>query len=74
MAAVLASTFDILFAVNRQLHPGEKGLIEHVERHCIHQPRRMNEHAQGRLTSAGPGEGVLDSLDDLVDGRDELHR
>ncbi len=31
LAALLASVFDIVFAFNRQTHPGEKRLLEHIE-------------------------------------------
>ena len=34
LAALLASYFDILFALNRQLHPGEKRLIEFTINNC----------------------------------------
>jgi hypothetical protein len=41
LAALLASYFDILFAVNRQLHPGEKRLVEFAVNHCALLPANM---------------------------------
>jgi hypothetical protein len=40
-AALLASYFDILFAVNRQLHPGEKRLVELACKRCPILPANM---------------------------------
>lgn len=34
VAAWLASYFDIIFAVNRVLHPGEKNLLDFIQREC----------------------------------------
>lgn len=41
LAALLASYFDILFALNRQLHPGEKRLVEFAVNHCKQLPSNM---------------------------------
>ena len=41
LAALFASYFDILFALNRQLHPGEKRLVEFAVNHCKQIPSNM---------------------------------
>lgn len=41
LAALLASYFDILFALNRQLHPGEKRLVEFAINNCKLLPANM---------------------------------
>lgn len=41
LAALLASYFDIVFAVNQQLHPGEKRLIEAAVGSCPRLPAEM---------------------------------
>lgn len=38
LAALIASYFDILFAVNRQLHPGEKRLVQKALQNCASLP------------------------------------
>jgi hypothetical protein len=42
LAALLASYFDILFAVNRQLHPGEKRLVQQALMRCPDLPQEMS--------------------------------
>ena len=41
LAALLASYFDILFAVNRQLHPGEKRLLQQALTRCNDLPQAL---------------------------------
>ena len=43
IAALLASYFDVLFALNRVLHPGEKRLVEYTERTCARCPEHMGD-------------------------------
>ncbi len=38
LAALLASYFDVLFAFNHQLHPGEKRLVSFALSHCANLP------------------------------------
>jgi hypothetical protein len=72
VAAVLASYFDILFAVNRVLHPGEKRLLEQACRLCLERPARMVEEVHALLAAAATGVGLPAALDGLVDELDLL--
>ena len=51
IAAFLASYFDILFAINRVPHPGEKRLLDIVEESCSKYPANMRSDVT-RLTQA----------------------
>jgi hypothetical protein len=71
LAALLASTFDILFAVNRVPHPGEKRLLARAEALCATLPDEMAADVAAALTAAGaaPGE-LLGHVDRLLDRLD----
>ncbi len=43
IAAFIASYFDILFAVNKVLHPGEKRLVQYTRLHCTKIPENFEE-------------------------------
>jgi predicted nucleotidyltransferase len=58
-AAFLASYFDVLFALDRSTHPGEKRLLEHASRRCPSRPPGL-EAAVGRLLEAA-GRGAPDA-------------
>ncbi len=74
VAALLASYFDVIFALNRVLHPGEKRLMEWAQAHCARVPRRHG--GPGNRASAGSlldgwqcvkqANALLDNLDDLL--------
>lgn len=68
VAGLLASYFDILFAQNRLLHPGEKRLLEQAARMCPSLPENMTEDVTAVLQAAADPRGaVLEAIDRLVD-------
>lgn len=79
-AAVLASYFDIIFAVNALPHPGEKRLVEWVKKLCSKLPEGMEKHIQGITNSihlpasrdTAMSCPYLRHLNDLIDGLDKL--
>jgi len=75
VAAVLASVFDILFALNRQPHPGEKRLLALAEALCPRRPPDFAAQVDALLAaSATVDPALLDHLDALCDGLDTLLR
>jgi predicted nucleotidyltransferase len=76
MAAFLASYFDIVFAVNRLPHPGEKRLLDFAEQYCGHLPANLRENVNSALQAAAPtsctDETITQMIDRLVDTLDEL--
>lgn len=79
-AALFASYFDIIFSLNSVPHPGEKRLVEWVNRLCTKVPDGLEEHIQGMTDSiplaACNGTIVscpyLHHLNGLIDGLDKL--
>ena len=49
-AAFLASYFDVLFAVNEQLHPGEKRLVRYAKNNCRLLPADFEENINRLLS------------------------
>jgi hypothetical protein len=72
VAALLASYFDILFAINRVLHPGEKRLLKHATEQCEHLPQEMERQVRELIEAISPGRQVIEKTDALVDGLDAL--
>jgi len=73
VAAFLASWFDVIFAVNRLPHPGEKRLVQLVEALCPRRPPGAAEEVRS-LLAAVPGPDVVARANALADGLDALLR
>lgn len=75
VAALLASYFDVLFAVNRQTHPGEKRLVALAEARCPMRPPEMREQIATLLAAAASNpadDALLKELDGLAAGLDAV--
>ncbi len=75
LAGLLASYFDVLFAVNRVPHPGEKRLVEAAADRCPRLPDGMaadvTELLETATTDLG---GIPPRIDRLLDRLDALLR
>ena len=73
VAGFLASYFDIIFAHNRVLHPGEKRLLDHAARLCPHLPDGMHDQVTAMLNAAGSVDmRVVEEGKRLVEGVEGL--
>jgi len=73
IAAFLASYFDILFALNHQLHPGEKRLLEKAQMLCDSVPENMVVDVQMLLESGSQGKANTNQfVEQLVDRLDVI--
>ena len=73
VAALLASYFDVLFAVNKTLHPGEKRLIAMCESLCEKRPPNMREQVEALVrTSNDANRQLLINAKALLDELDQL--
>lgn len=65
-SAFLASYFDILFAINKVLHPGEKKLVEFAKRMCTILPKDFESDVNSIATSTANKK--LQAMDKLLNG------
>ena len=73
LAALFASYFDVLFALNEILNPGEKKILMFVKDLCSRIPPSLERQIESVLQSAGVGDMILlQELDKMLDGLDEL--
>jgi predicted nucleotidyltransferase len=73
LAALFASYFDVLFALNEVLNPGEKKVLRFVLEQCSKVPMDLQRQVKRILQSAAIGDvGLLHQLDELLDGLDDL--
>lgn len=64
IAAFMASYFDIIFANNELLHPGEKKLVKYANEHCSNLPQDFQENIEKLMTQ--PNENTVEILDDMI--------
>jgi predicted nucleotidyltransferase len=73
VAALLASYFDIIFALNSLPNPGEKRVLEIAAKQCKLIPKNMiKDVAEVLLASAQDDENLLGRVDQLIDRLDEI--
>lgn len=70
LAALLASYFDVVFAVNRLLHPGEKRLLQTALETCESLPENFERDVTETLKAAGDGAQLLTNLTRLLGALD----
>jgi len=72
IAALLASYFDVIFALNYELNPGEKKVLETAIKQCKLLPKNMHDQVIEVLQAAAQDKGcILTQVDELIDGLEE---
>lgn len=72
ITAFLESYFDIIFAINKQTHPGEKRILSLCKKNCKLLPKDFEKNVMLLITSVGSGksfeyaEQIVAELDTLI--------
>jgi predicted nucleotidyltransferase len=74
IAALLASYFDVLFALNRVYHPGEKKLVPQAERLCKLLPGNFAVEVAAVASASGDVAASVDALLDSAERLLQFHR
>lgn len=64
ISAFIASYFDIIFALNETLHPGEKRLINFAKKNCNSLPKNFEENLLKLLSR--PNNKTIEILDEII--------
>jgi hypothetical protein len=73
VAALLASYFDIIFALNRVPHPGEKRLLQLTPQLCDVIPTNMVIQVERLLKESSTADGsLIETVNKLIDGLDKV--
>lgn len=64
ISAFIASYFDIIFALNKLLHPGEKRLIQYCKNNCSILPKNFEENLNNLFNT--PNQNILNVLDEII--------
>lgn len=72
ITAMLASYFDIIFAVNYVPHPGEKRLVEFAKKLCKKLPNNLEEYVNNLASKSWNNQDIIHGVNKLIDSLDEL--
>jgi hypothetical protein len=72
VAALFASYFDIIFAMNRILHPGEKRIMSYIHKECTNLPVSIDKDIDAVLkTTSGDNSDLIKNIHGMLDRLDE---
>ena len=66
-AEFLASYSDMIFALNRLPHPGEKRILTYAKENCTILPKDFEKNITELLSSFGDKEKTLNAMNNIVD-------
>lgn len=71
ITAFLESYFDVIFALNRQTHPGEKRQVQLCKKYCTLLPKNFEENINALMKSISDG-GSYEIVTAMVNNLDEI--